>query len=208
MPSVTRRSKPREVLPASSVEEALVGAMERLVAGGRSFTAVSVDELAREAGIARSTFYLHFRDKGELVQSLMQRLMGEVLQAAAVWLARPVEATSEDLRAALAGMVAAYQQHRAVMHAMVETAAYDAEVSRMFHEKMDFMIGQTRLAIRRVQQAGRAQPGVTADVADVLVWALERNCHRLPADSKPAQVAKVVDALVHVVWRSIYLDPA
>lgn len=207
MPSITRRAKPRVAVPAANVEELLIGAMERLVDAGQSFTSVSVEELAREAGIARSTFYLHFRDKGELVQSLMQRVMTEVLAAVAGWFAQPQVPDRPALRAAIAGVVAAYQQHRAVMLAAVETAAYDPDVARIFDDKMQIMARQTRRAVEGVARA----KGATAplpEVSDILVWALERSCHQLLGNKTPAQVERIVDALTHVCWHSLYAPDA
>lgn len=207
MPSITRRAKSRAPVPAASIEELLLGAMVRLLDAGQSFTSVSVEELAREAGIARSTFYLHFRDKGELVQGLMQRVATEVLAAVADWLARPQVADRVALRAAIAGVVAAYQKHRAVMLAVVETAAYDAEVARIFYGKMDDLAQQVRQAI-----AGGARPkGATAplpEVSDILVWTMERCCQQLLGNKTPAQVERVIDALTHVSWHALYAPDA
>jgi AcrR family transcriptional regulator len=207
MPSITRRAKPRAPVPAANVEELLLGAMERLLAAGQSFTSVSVEELAREAGIARSTFYLHFRDKGELVQALMQRVMSEVLAAVAGWLSGPQLADRADLRSAISGVVHAYQQHRAVMLAAVETAAYDAEVARIFYDKMNVMALQTRQAIEGVARAKGATVPLP-EVSDVLVWALERSCHQLLGNKTPAQVERVIDALTHVSWHALYAPDA
>lgn len=181
--------------------------MERLLDAGQSFTSVSVEELAREAGIARSTFYLHFRDKGELVQALMQRVMSEVLDAMAGWFAQPQVADRVALRRSLAGVVAAYQQHRAVMLAVVETAAYDPEVARIFYERMSQMTRQMRQAIEGVAR-DRGATAPLPEVSDILVWAFERSCHQLLANKTPEQVERVIDALNHVCWHSLYAPDA
>jgi AcrR family transcriptional regulator len=49
----------------------LLEAMERLLSQGQSFSALTVETLASEAGIARATFYLRFKDKSALVASLL-----------------------------------------------------------------------------------------------------------------------------------------
>ncbi|MEU6203817.1 helix-turn-helix domain-containing protein, partial [Micromonospora musae] len=62
MPSITRRrsgGSDRRL----SVEAQILAATERLLAEGESFTELGVQRIAREAGVARSTFYMHFADK-------------------------------------------------------------------------------------------------------------------------------------------------
>jgi AcrR family transcriptional regulator len=203
MPSITRRTKPRAPVPAANVEDLLIGAMERLVDAGQSFTSVSVEELAREAGIARSTFYLHFRDKGELVQGLMRRVMTEMLDAMNVWLSRPQRASRDDLHAAVSGVVSAYQKHRAVMMAVVETAAYDPEVARIFNDTINHMAQQMRHAVEGMAPA-KSATALLADVSDILVWALERCCYQLLGSKTPEQVERFIDAMVHVGWHALY----
>jgi len=81
MRSVTRRPRGR---PDGTTVSSLLEALERMLEQGRSFTTVSVDELAREAGISRATFYLHFRNKGDVVRRLMEEVEKEVAAAAGV----------------------------------------------------------------------------------------------------------------------------
>ena len=82
MASVTRRVRQANVADiALGMEERLQLALERLLAGGLTITAMSIEALAREAGIARATFYLHFRDKGELIARLIARVEDEVVGA-------------------------------------------------------------------------------------------------------------------------------
>ncbi|MEU6204148.1 helix-turn-helix domain-containing protein, partial [Micromonospora musae] len=62
MPSITRRRSAAadRRLP---VEAQILAATERLLGEGESFTELGVQRIAREAGVARSTFYMHFADK-------------------------------------------------------------------------------------------------------------------------------------------------
>jgi AcrR family transcriptional regulator len=43
----------------------------------KGFAATSIDELISAAGITKSGFFYHFRDKGELAQALMQRYLDQ-----------------------------------------------------------------------------------------------------------------------------------
>ena len=48
----------------------MLAATEKLLVEGVSFTELGVQRIATEAGIARSTFYLYFRGKTELLVRL------------------------------------------------------------------------------------------------------------------------------------------
>ncbi|HEV8031564.1 MAG TPA: TetR/AcrR family transcriptional regulator [Stellaceae bacterium] len=61
--SVPQRTEPREALGGKA--EAILAAAERaFLAGG--YGAVSMDAIAREAGVSKATVYAHFSDKEEL----------------------------------------------------------------------------------------------------------------------------------------------
>lgn len=45
----------------------LIATFSRLLLSSRPYETLSVREIAREAGVARSTFYAHFRDKAEIL---------------------------------------------------------------------------------------------------------------------------------------------
>lgn len=205
MASVTRTTGTRGKARRSSVEENLQRAMERLIGKGASFTQLSVEQLTAEAGIARGTFYLHFRDKGELVAKLMQRVTEEITAAAR--LDAPETATRDDLRATVKAVVGLYRRHYAVMAAIVETAAYDPQVERLFQAMMRALIEVNRKALQRRRRAGAKDDGVPALTPDVVTWAFERACHQLIRGRKAAQIEALVEALTHIVWASIYAEP-
>ena len=65
--------------PKVSREELILEAADRLLAryGYRKMT---IDDLAREAGIGKGTVYLHFRSKEDVVLSHMERIVNRVLE--------------------------------------------------------------------------------------------------------------------------------
>jgi TetR/AcrR family transcriptional regulator, ethionamide resistance regulator len=202
MASVTRRSGAGGSDRRSAMEENLQRAMERLLEKGSSFTQVSVEQLATEAGISRATFYLHFRDKGELVARLMTRVTAELSSAARLVSLETV--TREELRKTVRAVVRAYSRHYAVMAAIVETSAYDAQVDALFQQMMEQLVEVNRRALLRLKRAGRLSAEVSPQLADVITWAFERSCHQLIRKRKPAQVNAVIDALTHMIWSSVY----
>ncbi|WP_372792169.1 TetR/AcrR family transcriptional regulator, partial [Paraconexibacter sp.] len=63
---MTRRSGATTRSRRAAVEQQVLGAVERLLTDGESFTALPVGRIADEAGMARTTFYGHFPDKSTL----------------------------------------------------------------------------------------------------------------------------------------------
>src|SRR5580693_7674283 len=64
----------------SGSREAIVAAAERLFLG-RGFGAVSMDELAEAAGVARRTLYNQFASKGEIFREMLARLSSQLERA-------------------------------------------------------------------------------------------------------------------------------
>ncbi|MES2148959.1 MAG: TetR/AcrR family transcriptional regulator [Pseudomonadota bacterium] len=204
MRSVTRRSRAVDDEDQGKTVEHIVSAFERLLASGESFTTVSVDQLAKEAGIARATFYLHFRNKGELVCHLMQQVESEVRHAATASMARLERIGRADFVRFMRGGVEIFFQHRAAIRAMVETSAYDPDVAQAYRTFMQNLVADTRRVIGKLQATGHAHPGVTPEIAEIVTWAAERSCAQmLNDDDSPERRAQHAAMLTHVIWNAI-----
>jgi|CXWL01.1.fsa_nt_gi AcrR family transcriptional regulator len=202
MASVTRSTGKRGDVKRAAVADNLQAAMERLLEHGASFTQISVDALATEAGIARATFYLHFRDKGELVARLAARVTAEILEAST--LRSPETVTRVELKKSVRAVLGIYHRHHAVLAAMVETSAYDADVAQLFRDMMERLIEVNRRTVLRLKQVGRLPADHPPQVAEVVTWAFERSGHQLIRGRSPAQLNAIAGALTHVIWNSIY----
>jgi AcrR family transcriptional regulator len=120
--SVTRRHS-TGLNRRAAVEEKILEATEGLLRNGESFTELGVQRLAAEAGIARSTFYLHFRDKSELLLRLIKPLVDPVFD-----LIGEESHPSQGLDGMVKGMLVDlryYRERRHLLAAVVEVAAYD-----------------------------------------------------------------------------------
>lgn len=205
MASVTRRARAaNDADIALSIEERLQLALERLLARGQTITAIAVDALAREAGIARATFYLHFRDKGELVARLFARVEDEVVGAGGLSFVHAEDARFEDLRAAMARFFDAYLKHHAILAAAAETAPYDSQVAALHKRMLERFVGESKQAVHRIAASGRAHAALPSMVADVLSWSVNHTYVQYGKGLHEAEREAFIDSWTHVVWYSIF----
>src|SRR5690349_16745639 len=155
MPSVTRAAAQTSRQDRrDAMQQRLLAATERLVAEGVSFTELSVERLAAEAGISRSTFYVHFQDKTDIVLRLTRTVLTELREVSSTWWAVAEHAGPDDLRRALAAIVDVYRRHGAAFTVVAETSAYDPAVAQEMRSLMQAIIDHTTAAIERGQAAG------------------------------------------------------
>src|SRR4051812_14316317 len=128
MASVTRKSQSSRSQRRDEARRRLLGVVETLLADGESFTEISVERLVSEAGMSRSTFYVYFEDKGDLLRAWFEEVTSEISDAAADWWALDAGAGKSDLRAALDKVVKTYKPHTALMAATYDAAAYDPSI--------------------------------------------------------------------------------
>lgn len=183
----------------------LVKAMEKLLAGGESFRSISVEALAREAGISRSSFYLHFKNKNELVAYSLDQVSHAITLAAGEWFERPETVSRDGLDIAVRGIIEAYDRHRTIMQAAIETAASDPAIGTAYRETLRRLMQMNRDMLRRAASGHTMHSQVTQEVSDVLLLMMERCSYQLRLIDDPAQRERIIQALSHVVWNSLFV---
>lgn len=76
MPHRNESSEPIAPAPASRVEQIADAALKRFARYG--FKRTSMDDIAREAGLAKATLYLHFKGKEDVFRAMVSRLGQQV----------------------------------------------------------------------------------------------------------------------------------
>ena len=102
---------------------------------GESFTELSVERIVAAAGISRSTFYVYFEDKGDLLRALTEDVISQMLEVSHHWWDLD-DPDPEKLHEALSELVEAYRKHRTLLGAMTDTSTYDEGVRAELHEMM------------------------------------------------------------------------
>ncbi len=200
-----RKRRSRGEVSKPSIEDLLLMAMERLIEKNQSFATVTVNQLAKEAGIARATFYLHFADKAELVAVLMNRLTDELVGSAGVWF-HPTEKklTPETLKVALTGIFKTFKKHQAIVEAITTTAVHDETVAQLYAEMMEKLCEQSRLSVQAIQ-GSQLKGNVSHDMlADVLTWSVELFCARFISSYDDKELEKLIDTFTHICLRSMF----
>lgn len=205
MSSVTRKRQSSRAAKRDELRDRLLEVVEGLLAEGETFTEISVERMVSRAQLSRSTFYLYFEDKGDLLRAWFGEITGELESAAGDWWALGPDATRDDLRAALARIVAAYRPHSTLMAALYDAAAYDPGVRELVAAMMGRNIAGLRKHIRAGQKAGWVDGGLLADqTAQWLTWMAERGLHQLVRSASAAELERLVDAYTGIVWNTLY----
>jgi AcrR family transcriptional regulator len=186
-------------LTADARREQLLDATKSLAAQ-KGFHAVSIEAVAREAGITRPIVYGHFRDLSKLLEALVERegvralaQLAEVLTPA-LENPNPRERMEEAMRAYIGAVGADPDTWRLVL---MPTEGAPASLHRQIDEGRDAIVGQLAAAVR--PGLDPPDPELTARmlsaVADEAARLHLRDPARYPVDRIMAHAAWTLDQL-------------
>jgi len=205
MPSVTRKAQNSRAARRDELRDQLLEVVERLIEEGESFTEISVERIVAEADISRTTFYVYFADKGDMLSAWFADIAAEVAAGVSGWWEMGPQSTREDLRRAIESAVNAYRPHIALMAASFHAAAYDATVQGLTDAFMDSNVASLSKHVIAGQKAGFVDPSLpAADVAVWLLWMAERGFHVMMRDVDDAELQRQIDAYTAIVWNTLY----
>ncbi|MCV7173733.1 TetR/AcrR family transcriptional regulator [Mycobacterium manitobense] len=182
-------------------EQAILTTAERLL-DERGFAAISVDELARGAGISRPTFYFYFPSKDAVLRTLWAQVIREVDTALEV-LADTADGR-EVWRPGIKVFIDTFGAHRGVT--MAAFSSDNPEVRQMFSTFMSKWIDVTATAIEAERKCGAAPVTLPAhDIATALNLMNERTLLAAFTGGSPAVATdQVLQTLVHMWTCAIY----
>lgn len=191
-------------------EQAILQTAERLLAEA-PLADVTVEALARGAGISRSSFYFYFGSKEDVVLSLLDRLAGEI-DAAIAELDRTIaDDPIASVTAAIESSARVWRDHGPVLHAVIEAAGSHDAVRAAWHATMRRYVNAIAATIRAERaRAAAPETGPSPEqLASTLVWANER-LFQVSSLREPSALADeaIVPVLVEVWYRAIYARPA
>jgi AcrR family transcriptional regulator len=208
MASITRSRAPRSKRREES-ETALMAATERLLDAGESITQLGVQRIADEAGVARSTFYLCFRDKADLLLRLAGSMKDDLFELSRHWTPTGEDGGPDGLAAVFEAQYRFYRERAALHAAIAEAAVYDPIVGAAMGKQVDRFVRRITSLLREEQRAGRLTDEVDAPIAGkALAWGGEQITARQVGTGDPKNDAAVAREVALTQWYGTYRRPA
>src|SRR3954462_3594698 len=142
-------------------ELAILTTAERLL-GEKPLSAISVDDLARGAGISRPTFYFYFASKDAVLLTLLDRVVAEADTASLAAFDTAPADHREAWRRAITAYYETFRAHRPLTLAWAEARSTNAEVRELWARGFEGWVELSAAAIEAERQRGAASPGPPA----------------------------------------------
>jgi TetR/AcrR family transcriptional regulator, ethionamide resistance regulator len=180
----------------------LLEATKRLLEDGASIRELTIEQICREAGVVRTTFYLHFNEKNDLVKALATEQVGWIEEAGRKTASDP-EMTRETVRGSVDEIVARWAENQAVLAAVIELAEHDPEL----RDDWQAAIREIGLVAAGIfEEHWKLHPDWAPQdpetVAELLSWMIERSCHKVARD--PGRRDEVAASIAEIIWRVLH----
>ncbi|MDZ7881887.1 MAG: TetR/AcrR family transcriptional regulator [Mycobacterium sp.] len=186
-------------------QQAILDTAARLIQQ-RSFADISVDDLAKGAGISRPTFYFYFASKEAVLLSLMDPLITRADSGFDNAMDSMPTEPHEAIRRGIEIFFSSFGSHPATARAGAEAVNSSPEFRAIWAGLMQKWIGLTAALINAERQRGAAPETLPAlDLATSLNLMNEKMMMATLADDRPSvEHDRVVDTLTHIWLTSIY----
>jgi AcrR family transcriptional regulator len=186
-------------------EQAILATAERLLEG-RSLADISVDDLAKGAGLSRPTFYFYFKSKEAVLLSLLEPVIARADSEFDGAVQRLPTDPRRVWRNGIKAFFVAFHSQPGLARAATEALATSSELRTMWSGFMQKWIDHTATLITAERERGAAPETIpAADLATSLNQMNERTMMAALSAEKPAiDVDRVVDTLTHIWFSSIY----
>ncbi len=179
------------------------------VADGGSLDSLTVARLAAIAGISRSTFYVHFADKGGLMLALLDVVEPVLLDAGRPLWSRRAVLSEAELLDGVERIVDVHRTHATELAAISEVRTYDAAVAERHRALVDAVSDDIAAHAAWAQQHGVAASD--GDPAEIAFWIARVLFRALPFYLWPADADETdarVGELARVLHRALYARQA
>ncbi|MCW2856569.1 MAG: ethR 5 [Marmoricola sp.] len=171
-----------------------------------TFEEISIAEITRRADVTRPGFYFYFPTKGAAVASLMEGLVAEFMQAAAVWYEHREPDQETGLRVGMDATITLWRKHAVVMHGMVQAAAVDAEADRIWQQ---WVAAFTARAVPTLTADLTRRPTNGSQAVDLATFLVDATFAAMQRDVRAlvetgSGTPGLLDSIVHVWSRTLY----
>lgn len=204
MPSTTRSKQSDRDSRRAATRDKLLQALEQFHQAGMHYTEISVEKLSAAAGLTRTTFYVYFEDKVDLLLAWLEKLRLAVGSAPAGWTVRDRAPTRAELRQDVADALARYRPHVAVLAAARDTALFETRVDTAYRAFVRNSIDDLSDHIERGCRGGWIQPDLLAnEVATWLASMVHRTLSATPPLDDDAYLERL-DDYADIFWNTLY----
>jgi len=170
----------------------------------RPFRDLTVDEVMRRTGLSRPSFYVHFRDRHELVLRLVRHIEAELFTMSDRW----YKGTGDGptlVREALEGVVAVYERHGPVLRALADAAADDPAVEQAYGALVQSFVDATAEHVTEQTARGAVEPVDDPRAVATALIALNEGYLRMSLGKEPATPScEVIETLTTIWTRTLY----
>lgn len=188
-------------------ERAILATAEQLLEE-RPVADISVDDLARGAGISRPTFYFYFPSKDAVLLTMLDRVAEEARTIRAAALDAAGDEVPELWRRGLLSILETLMAHRSLMLAVPQMIATSDEVGKVWGRIMAGFVDDIQLGIDSERARGAAPGGIPSrQLAIALNWMTESAFHASLSGQEPCLTPdETLEVLLQVWSRAIYGD--
>jgi AcrR family transcriptional regulator len=201
-PARGRRAK----RPSGDEREQLIRETLESLLAEKNFHEISIDDLAKGAGISRPTFYFYFESKEAVLLSLLDAIVSQADAASDAAQAALERDPARFLRDSLSAYFHYFGEHRNVSVAGSEANASNPQVRTLWNGVRERWVSAATTAIEAERARGAAPAGLPA--RDLAIALLNMNAGVLFssfAGEQPAvQEDHVIDVLTDVWLKAIY----
>ncbi len=122
--------------------------------------------------LSRSSFYVYFEDRHEVLRALIADIAGEVVEFSRTWVGG--DGGKNGVIASLKSVKKLYRKHGRVLRALADGAAVDLELEQIHAELARILFESTQSGIEREQERGASVVKDAKQVARALVLMTER----------------------------------
>ncbi|MFD8249587.1 TetR/AcrR family transcriptional regulator [Nocardia sp. NPDC059691] len=171
----------------------------------RSWSEISLEEIAATAEVARTAFYRYFEDRQQLLNAILDDVGLELEHVAVNWWQDSGDSIT-DLRRSLAGLTKIFAEHGRLLQAISDTARYDPDMGRRYQALADRLIAATTERIEKDIEQGASRVSEPREVAAALIWMNER--YLLASFGRaPLSDPDVVTRALAVIWVGALYGP-
>jgi AcrR family transcriptional regulator len=187
----------RRRTPEEAREEILAAARELLA--DQPSHEVTVSAIMAATTLARKSFYVYFRDRGQLLADLVEPMRERADASLERW--RESDEIVAAGRAALLDAAHLYQEHGAILRALATASEHDAEAARVWRAVHQRVID---VAAAKIAEAAPGDLDARATAEALVGMNVAVFLDRLPG-ADDDEVARVVEVLGRVWERTLYL---